>query len=115
MVTIIGYSEHLNEDEEPFYALRLQGAVETVKSTETGKYYATARETTIPSTFDGAKCEALIGKQLPGSIDRVPCEKYEYELENGEKIILEHTWEYNPTPVSMEEEVFENRENGVPV
>lgn len=115
MVTIIGYSEHLNEDEEPFNALRIQGDVEMVKSTESGQYYATARETTIPSTFDDAKCEELIGKKLPGSIDRVPCEPYEYELpENGEKIILDFSWEYNPTPVSMEEEVFENQQSELP-
>lgn len=115
MVTITGYSERLNEDNEPFNALHLQGEVEMVRSQESGQYYATARETTIPSTFSDSKCEELIGKKLPGSIDRVPCEKYEYEIpESGEKIILDFTWEYNPAPVSMEEEVFENQQNEVP-
>jgi len=115
MVQVIGYKEVMNEDEEPFNALRIQGEVEMVKSTETGQYYATARETSIPSTFDDAKCEELIGTKLQGSIDRVPCDKYEYEIpETGEKIILDFTWEYNPTPVSMEEEVFENQQNEVP-
>jgi len=116
MVKIISYKEVLNEEGEPFNALRIQGEVEMVKSTETGKYYATARETSIPSTFDAQTCEGLIGKKLPGSIDRVPCEKYEYEIpETGEKIILDFTWEYNPSPVSMEEEVIGERENGIPV
>jgi len=116
MVKITSHTERENENGEKFQTLRLQGDVEVVKSTETGKYYATARETSIPSTFDAETCEGLIGKKLPGSIDRVPCEKYEYEIpETGEKIILDFTWEYNPSPVSMQEEVIGERENGIPV
>ena len=115
MVTIIDYSERINDEGEPFNVLHLQGEVEMVKSVESGQYYATARETTIPSTFSDAKCESLIGKELQGSIEKVPCDKYEYEIpETGEKIVLDFTWEFNPAPVSLEEQVFENRRNEIP-
>jgi hypothetical protein len=109
MITIIGYKKALNDDGEPFNMLQLQGEVEMVKSKETGRFYATARKTLISSTFDDRTCEDLIGTKMPGEIQRVSCEPYEYEIpETGEKILLEHTWEYNPEPVSTEEHVFEN-------
>ena len=112
MITIVDYKQAINEDGEQFNMLKLQGDVEMVKSKETGRYYATARKTLISSTFDERTCEELIGKKMPGEIQRVSCEPYQYELESGEVITLEHTWEYNPEPVSgnLEENVF----NGQP-
>ncbi|SHG46145.1 hypothetical protein SAMN05443144_1298 [Fodinibius roseus] len=110
MITIVGYQEATNENGEPFNMLKLQGEVEMVQSEETGRHYATARKTMIASTFDDAMCEKLIGKEMPGAIEKVPCDPYEYEIpETGEKIILEHSWQYNPEPVSVstEEHVFE--------
>lgn len=118
MVTIIGYFEATNEDDEPFNMLRLQGEIEMVKSKETGKPYITARKASIPCTFEDHVCEGLIGNKLPGEIQRVSCEPYEYEIpESGEKIILEHTWEYNPEPVAgnMEEHVFNGKPAGLEV
>jgi len=115
MITIIGHKQRKNSDGEPFNVLVLRGEVEMVKSAETGQFYATAKETTIPSTFDEATCEGLVGKKMPGTIERVPCDPYEYKIEEtGETIILEHSYEYNPAPVTMEEEVFESQPNGVP-
>ncbi len=114
MVTITGYKQATNEDGEPFNMLKLQGDVEIVRSKETGRNYATARKTLISSTFDDAMCEKLIGKEMPGEIQREECEPYEYEIpETGEKIVLEHTWVYNPEPVSTEEHVFENGQEKV--
>lgn len=108
MVTIIDFKTVTNDEDEPFNALILQGEVESVKSKETGMYYLTAKKTRIPSTFDEQRCEELIGTQLPGEIQRVPCEPYEYEISEDEKIVLEHTYEYNPEPVTSEEHIFEN-------
>jgi hypothetical protein len=46
-------------------------------------------------TEDVAK--TLIGKQLPGSIQRVECEAYEYIVEKtGETMLLSHTYTYVP-------------------
>lgn len=55
--------------------------------------------------------EAFNMLTLQGDIEMVPCEPYVYEIpESGERITLEHTWEYNPEPVSTEEHVFAGME-----
>lgn len=111
MITIVDFKQAINEDGEPFNMLKLQGDVEMVKSKETGRYYATARKTLISSTFDERTCKELIGKKMPGEIQRVPCDPYKYEIpETGELITLEHTWEYSAEPLNTEEHVF----NGEP-
>ena len=110
MVTIIGFKEAINEEGESFNMLKLQGDIEMVKSKETGRFYATARKTLISSTFDDQTCEKLMGKEMPGEIQKVPCEAYKYEIpETGELITLEHTWEYNPEPVTTEEHIFNGK------
>lgn len=115
MVTIVNFEPRESREGEQFNALILQGDLETVISKETGKPYITARRASIPSTFDERMCQELIGRKLPGEIQRVDTDPYEYELENGEKIILEHSWEYQPEPVSEEDHVFETRPDGVAV
>ncbi|WP_084088390.1 hypothetical protein [Fodinibius roseus] len=108
MVTIVDYKKHINHNNEEFYSFVLRGELEIVTSKE-GNRYATARKATIPTTFDELLCGDFKGKKLPGTIEKVPCEPYDYKLpETGEVITLEHTWEYNPEPVSTEEHVFEN-------
>ena len=42
MVTIVSYQPRVNADEKEFFTLTLQGDVELLKSTKTGKFYATA-------------------------------------------------------------------------
>ena len=68
MVTIVDFKLRTNEMQEEFFALTLEGDIELVKSSSTGKFYATARKTSITSTFNEAGCKALLGKKLPGTI-----------------------------------------------
>jgi len=113
MVTITGFETRRNSDGEPFQVLKLQGEVEMVRSKESGKLYATARETTVTSTFDEQTCEQLIGTELPGRIEKKECEPYEYIIpETGEEVILRHTYVYNPDANSLEGHVFENGQSG---
>lgn len=110
MVKIKDYAKRTNSEGESFNALILEGDLETVTS-ETGGVYFTARRTSVPSNFDDDKCESLIGRELPGKIVRLECEPYEYTVpESGEVILLGHTYEYDPNPDSMEEEVFSREE-----
>ena len=51
MITVTGYSERTRKDGTTFIALELSGGVELVQSNNTGKFYATVRKTSIPSTF----------------------------------------------------------------
>lgn len=100
MVKIIKTKISLNKKGESFVSLKLQGDPEFVQSSETGKMYLTAKTCYVTSTFDEATSNALIGKELPGTIERIPCTPYEYKVEStGELITLTHTYEYRPEPV----------------
>ena len=108
MVTIIDYKKSQNSDGEEFFSLILQSGVEAVKSQESGRFYLTARKAFVSSTFDEATCKSLVQTKMPGSIEKVSVEPYEYTIEDtGEVIMLEHSWRYNPEAQSIEEAVFE--------
>ena len=95
MVRIISYKKRETEDGKEFFVLELQGGIEMVKSKETGKFYVTARKASISSTFDELTCQALIGTELPGKVEKVECEAYEYVIKDtGEVITLTHRFEY---------------------
>jgi hypothetical protein len=95
MVRIIGYKKRETELGKEFFVLELQGGITMVKFIETGKLYATANKATISSTFDEATCNALIGTELEGKVQKVLSEPYEYTVrETGEVIILSHRFEY---------------------
>ena len=111
-VHIVDYKERINSDGEPFYSLILEADLTMVQSSETGRYYATARRASITSTFNEETCKRMIGRSMSGSIQKVEdVDPYEYTVpESGEVITLSHRWEYKPE-ASMEDEVFE-RKNG---
>lgn len=97
MVTVIKYALRENTEGEEFIALTLQGGLEMIKSQNSGRYYATIRTATIPSTLDEDAAIHVVGQQLPGSIQKVKCEPYEYTVpESGEVIELSHRYEYVP-------------------
>ena len=106
MVTIIGFSQRLNKEGNSFIALQLQGDITMVQSSETGRWYATAKRCSMTSTFDEPTAQSLIGKQIPGRIERVASEEYEYTVpETGEVITLSHRYEFipegEPTPLRV--------------
>jgi len=94
MVTVTDYDKRLSGDGREFFTLTIQGGVEVVTS-QNGNMYMTSRKTSIPSTFDEAGCKMLIGNEIPGNIEKVPCDTYEYVNQGtGEIISLSHTCEY---------------------
>lgn len=97
MVTVIDFKENENKEGTKFYSLVIQGGIEMVKSEQTGRYYATARKTTIPSTFNEPTCKALVGQTMSGNVMKVECEPYEFTIEGtGEVVELSHTYAYVP-------------------
>lgn len=109
MVTIVDYSLKTNSEGKEFFALVLQGGIEMVKSRNTEKYYATSKKCLIPSTFDEQTCKSVVGEKLPGSIQKRPCEPFEYTVhETGEVIEMNYRWQYLPEGESVEECVFED-------
>jgi hypothetical protein len=97
MVTVVGYETRKNKENEPFMALILQGDLVMVQSSDSGRYYATAKKTSITSTFTEEEAKALIGRQIGGRIEKIECPEYEYTVEEtGEVITLSHRWEFLP-------------------
>ena len=95
MVRIIDYKTRMSAEGEPFIALILQSSITLVKSKETGMYYATAKKTSITSTFDEETAKSLVGTELEGSVEKVDCEPYEFvDKDSGEIAILHHRWVY---------------------
>ncbi len=52
MVTVSSYNIRTRKDGTTFIALEITGGVELVQSATSGKFYATVRKCSIPSTFD---------------------------------------------------------------
>ncbi|WP_233579250.1 hypothetical protein [Flavobacterium sp. LS1R10] len=105
MVTIVGYKNYQREGGEVFYALEVQGGIESVKSKDTGRTYFTARTTNVPCTFNEPTCKALVGTQMPGAIKKVTVDPYEFTIrETGEIIKMSHRYEY----LSEEESIVES-------
>lgn len=93
-VKIIDYKQRVSESGKLFYSLTLQGGVEIVQSSS-GKQYVTIRKTSMATTFDELTCQALVGQELPGSIQKVMCTPYEYTVQDtGEVITLNYRYEY---------------------
>ena len=75
MVTI--KAAHLRDgDKGQFISLELEGDLELVQSTSTGKFYATVRKCFISSTFDEETAQRMVGKQIKGSIVRTEVEQF---------------------------------------
>ena len=97
MLKIIDAVPRTNSEGEEFFALILQDGLQLVKSKETGNYYATAKSTSITSTFNEEVAKSMIGSEIPGTIQKVACEQYEYTIKDTcEVIMLEHRWQYYP-------------------
>ena len=109
MVTIVDYAvRQAKEDGREFIVLVLQGGLSLVQSKNTGNFYATVKQTSIPSTFDEATAKGFIGEKLPGSVQCMSCDAYEWvNKDTGEVLELSHRWVYVPEGATLEEAVFE--------
>ena len=97
MVTVVDYKPCESSEGKQFYSLVLEGDLEMVQSKQTGDFYATCRHCTVTSTFDEATCKKLVGKHIPGCIERVESDPYDYTIpETGEVIQLTHSYKYVP-------------------
>ena len=106
MVTITKLEKRKNGKDEEFNVLVLQSSIEVVLSKATGRPYLTARTTSIPVTFDSALAEKMIGQELPGAIERMETDEYEFTIPGTkQKLKLSHRWQYSKEPATVEEVV----------
>ncbi|HLD52077.1 MAG TPA: hypothetical protein VJA82_02125 [Sediminibacterium sp.] len=97
MVTVTNYAVRKTKDDKRFITLELSGKVELVQSQETGKFYATRRRCSIPSTFDEHVAKSIIGTEIEGEIVRVQSDPYEFtNPQTGEVMSLAYSWAYQP-------------------
>lgn len=97
MVTVVGCKNRQNKGGENFISLDLLGSLELVQSQNTGKFYATARRCSIPSTFDEEVARLMVGSKIDGDIVRVSCDPYDYTVKRtGETITLAYSYAYQP-------------------
>lgn len=97
MVRILNYKQRQAEDGKEFFVLEISAGIEMVMSQISGQYYATAKKAYIASTFDEETCKALIGTDMPGNVERIECDAYEYTIrDTGEIITLSHRYVYQP-------------------
>ncbi|MDQ8011394.1 MAG: hypothetical protein REI96_03010 [Flavobacterium nitrogenifigens] len=95
MVRITDYKNVKKEDGKDFNMLIVQGGIESLVSKKTGRIYFTMRKANVTTTFDETTCKSLIGTELPGTIQKINCEPYEYTVEDtGEVLTLTHNWQY---------------------
>ena len=105
MITISNIIKRKSSEGKEFFVLELMSGVELVKSKKTGKFYTTSRIATIPTTLNEKTGKIVIGSSLPGIIEKVGVEPYDFKLPNGEVIELDYTYQYSPD--GLEEEVFQ--------
>ena len=95
MVKIIDVKTITTETGKVFNMLVVQGGIEPLVSSKTGRIYLTMRKANVSTTFDAASCKSLVGSELPGKVEKMECEPYEYTVkETGEIMILKHNWQY---------------------
>jgi len=94
-VTVINAFEIENAEGDTFVSLELQGGITMIQSKSSGKFYATSKRTRIASTFDLETAKLLIGEKIPGSIEKVSCEPYEYSIpDSDETVTLDFTYQF---------------------
>ena len=97
MVKLTNYKIRKRSNGETFVTLELTGNLEMVQSQQTGKFYATLRKCSIPSTLDDQTAKGLIGSTMEGTISKVECDPYSYTIQStGEVITLNYSYQYQP-------------------
>jgi hypothetical protein len=97
MVTVTNFVPRTRKDGTTFIALEISGGLEIIQSSNSGKFYASVKKTTIPSTFDENIAKTLIGSQIPGNVVRIQVEQYDYvNKRTGEIMKLQHSYSYQP-------------------
>ena len=105
MVTIVGLEKKAADGKE-FNVISLQGSVVVAISKATGKPYLTARKSSIPCTFDEVLAKSLVGQSLPGEIERIEVDEYEFLVPGTKKKIkLNHSCRYSTEPTTITEVV----------
>src|ERR1035437_7285151 len=106
MVQIIAFQKKENSrTKESYSVLVLQGEPEVLISKTSGRPYISARKTTIPCALEENQAQALLGKESPGTIERVSVTPFQLTLASGKKVKISSAFQYMPPEMVNEKEV----------
>lgn len=112
-VVVVDVAERISNTGKKFIALIVQSDLEIVQSAN-GSFYASAKKASLPSTLENLEtAKMMLGKELPGTIQKVECAPYDVITENGELVTLHQRYQYIPESSKVEihaEEVLEYAE-----
>ena len=94
-VTIVDVKERTSQEGNSFMALIVQNELVLVTS-KSGNVYVAAHRVSIPCTLDYDTAKMMIGKELPGTIEKVECAAFETVNSDGEMVHLNHRYSYIP-------------------
>lgn len=104
MVTVKQYHVRKSDDGSEYISLELTGDVCFVQSQNTGRFYAAAKRCFMFAALDEPTALSLVGSKMPGSIERVACDPYEYTIEStGEVLSLAYSYVYKPDGIETAE------------
>lgn len=96
MVTIVEVAERTAANGNVFCSVMVAGDASVHMNAE-GKASLVALKASIPSNLPKDVLEGMIGNKLPGKVERVETEPYQWVNPNtGEEITLSHTYKYSP-------------------
>ncbi len=106
MVQIIAFEKKENSrTKETYSVLVLQGDPEVLISKTSKRPYIACRRATVPCALEENQAQALIGKELPGSIERVSCAPFDVKLATGKKVKVSSVFQYIVPETVNEKEV----------
>jgi hypothetical protein len=104
MVTVKDYHVRQGDNGSEYISLELTGDVCFVQSQTTGRFYAAAKRCFMYAALDEPTAKSLVGSRMPGSIERVACDPYEYTIEStGEVLSLAYSYVYRPDCIETAE------------
>ena len=96
MVTIVEVAERTAANGNTFCSVMVAGDASVYTNAE-GKASLVALKASIPSNLPKDVLEGMIGSKLPGKVERVDTEPYQWTNPNtGEELTLSHTYRYVP-------------------
>jgi hypothetical protein len=105
MVQIIGFEKKQSKSKESYAVLILAAEPEVMISKSSGRPYISVRKTSIPCALEESQAQALIGKELPGTIERVSVTPFQLTLASGKKVKISSAFQYMPPEMVNEKEV----------
>lgn len=104
MVTVKDYHIRKGDDGGEFISLELTGDVCFVQSQRSGRFYAAAKRCFMYAALDESTAKSLVGSKMPGSIERVSCDPYEFTIpDTGEVLSLSYSYQYRPDGIEKAE------------